>query len=427
MIRAIAVAAFMRAMSLALAMAASILLARLLGVQGLGLYAGAMAIAGLLTLPAAGGIPAAVLPLFGRARAVGNASAARGVIAWAARRAAATSLAVVAVASLATVWFVPRERVFVYVLAYLTVPLAIATGIAQSVLQGCGRVIQAQVAELAVRPATLLAALAMATLGAAGLGVETSLALQAGSFAVASVTAIALASRALERHVAPAPAQLPSSDWATASRAMFGVGLAQLVLAQADIVLLTLLSTPTQSGLYRVALSASAFVAMPLLAVEAITVARVIDAHAAGSRSSLQSVLTSAARLAAAAAVPFAAILIVSGEPLLKLVYGGDFGPAAAPMAILAAGQAFNVVAGTKLSTLIATGHQRSAARALYVAVLLDVLLGCLLIPRLGSIGAALAASIALAAANVLAVREVRRHLGVDPTVLGRAPRGLAA
>jgi O-antigen/teichoic acid export membrane protein len=46
MIRATAVAALLRATSLALAMAASILLARLLGVQGLGLYAGAMAVAG---------------------------------------------------------------------------------------------------------------------------------------------------------------------------------------------------------------------------------------------------------------------------------------------------------------------------------------------------------------------------------------------
>jgi O-antigen/teichoic acid export membrane protein len=338
-----------------------------------------------------------------------------------------TSLALVAVATGVALWLAPQERGLAYVLALVTVPLGIATAIAQSILQGCGRVIQAQIAELMVRPAALLAALGIAAFGTFGLGVESSLALQIGAFALAAATAILLANRAVERQVAPATPQLPSFEWATASRAMFGVGLAQLVLAQADIVLLTLLSTPTETGLYRVALSASAFVALPLLAVEAATVGRVIEAHASGDGPGLQALLTPAARVAAAAALPFAAMLILAGVPLLRFVYGSDFVSAAAPLAILAAGQGFNVIAGAKLSTLISTGHQRSAARALYVAVLVDVLLACLLIPKLGGPGAALATSVALTVANILAVREVRRHLGVDPTVLGRAPSGVVA
>jgi O-antigen/teichoic acid export membrane protein len=64
------------------------------------------------------------------------------------------------------------------------------------------------------------------------------------------------------------------------------------------------------------------------------------------------------------------------------------------------------------------------ALRQTSLALVLNVGLAILLVPALGIEGAAVATAVAMCAWNALLWRQVRRHLGIRPTIFARMRAG---
>jgi O-antigen/teichoic acid export membrane protein len=115
------------------------------------------------------------------------------------------------------------------------------------------------------------------------------------------------------------------------------------------------------------------------------------------------------------------AAVLAGASPWLLPAFGPDFDAAAAPFAILLAGQVALAACGSAGGLLAVAGLNRALVVVAIAAVILDMVLCLLLVPVFGKPGAA-GATVATLLAQALALAVVAwRRLGVDPTLLGAA------
>lgn len=118
-------------------------------------------------------------------------------------------------------------------------------------------------------------------------------------------------------------------------------------------------------------------------------------------------------------------ILIIGGlPPLLFMIilpeyilmfFGGDFGAEASLLLrILALSQVVNILTGPVDTILQMTGHQLILRKNVYMSLVI-VLIGCgMLIPLIGSMGAAISVLFSQSFVNIKSYVSVKRHIGIS-------------
>ncbi|MFG1603916.1 lipopolysaccharide biosynthesis protein [Actinoplanes sp. NPDC049265] len=104
-------------------------------------------------------------------------------------------------------------------------------------------------------------------------------------------------------------------------------------------------------------------------------------------------------------------ILLAVFAPAFLSLFGGDFGAAAGPLAVLAVAMLVNVGVGLVQTVLLMSGDSRGHLVATLTGLVLNVLAALVLIPRSGALGAALAWSLGIVAENLIAAGLARRAL----------------
>lgn len=89
--------------------------------------------------------------------------------------------------------------------------------------------------------------------------------------------------------------------------------------------------------------------------------------------------------------IPVSVVLSVFAEPIVTLIFGHEYAPSAASLALLAISQAFAALTIPCAGLLIATGRGNIFGLINLTAVILNVVLNLTLIPLYGATGAALA------------------------------------
>jgi O-antigen/teichoic acid export membrane protein len=408
----------LRVTALGLSFGTAILLARLLGPAGLGVYETAMGWAALLGVPAGLGAEKLVVREVAAAEARGEAGLIRG-LARASLLAVLLSASLVAAATgLAVLLLGDRAPAGLALVAAGVVPLAALLRVRQALLQGLAAVVRGQVPELLIAPATFLLLLAASAVLTERLEPSAAIACQAAAFGVA----LGWASLALRRLAPPAlRAQAPRFElrrWRTAAGPLLAIAGLQVLNARVDVVLLGALADPVEVARYAVPNRLAALIGMPLLAANAALGPTIARLHAAGDRAGMQAAVSRAARLSCAAALPIAAGLLLGGGTALGL-FGPAFVSATDLLTVLGLAQLANVAMGSVGLILLMTGHARTAALGLGLSACLNLGLDLALIPRLGAMGAAVGAAASLMVWNLVLLLGVRHHLGLRPTVLG--------
>ena len=244
------------------------------------------------------------------------------------------------------------------------------------------------------------------------------------AYAVAAAVVVAVQT-ALTRAPAPsAPEQVSvaeSRQWAGSSRTFALISAAVIAQASVDIWILGALGSNAQVGRYAVAVRLAALVALPLTIATFSLARETAVMHAAGTTASLQREVTTVGRLATAAAVPIAAVVLLAA-PLVGPLLGGSFRGITAPLLILVAGQLANVTIGPVATLLLMTGHERDVRNTLLATTAINAGLTAAIVPFAGAVGAAAGAAVSLTLWNVVLRRRVRRHLGITtgPLALSR-------
>ena len=201
-------------------------------------------------------------------------------------------------------------------------------------------------------------------------------------------------------------------------RAWLG-GIAHLLNARVDQVLMGLIASQAALGTYAVAVNASEVLFyLPSAVGTALLPVVARSEGSAGVESTLR--VFRAVMIVTACAVAVAA---VTGPLLLPLVFGAAYAASVEPFLWLLP-SAFGFAGSAVFSTaLLASGAPALSSLGPVVSLVAGVTLDLLLIPSLGATGAAIAASIALLAGGAAAATAygVRAGLGLGALVPGRA------
>lgn len=199
------------------------------------------------------------------------------------------------------------------------------------------------------------------------------------------------------------------------------------VLRQFDgtygIILVGLLGSALDLGIYRVAMASAVLVTMPVTILHIVLAPTVSRLHRFGQRAELQQLLRTASAGMCAALVPMLIILLLFGRPLVQLVFGPAYADAWLPLALLCAGQLVFGFFGMGPILLAMADSERHLTVIYLVAVGTGIVAAAILIPGYGAVGAAAAQILSTGTVAALSGRFSRRRFDLGTTFLARMPQ----
>jgi O-antigen/teichoic acid export membrane protein len=403
---------------------ASVLLARLMGAEDYGIYATAMAITLVLTVPASLGLPTLVLRLLASYRVHQQWELMRGLLRSGTQMVLALSLLIASTAGF-VIWLSAEHlgpaKTSTFALALALLPLFVLSAIRSAALRGLHHVLLGQFPESVVMPLVFLAAISLWWIILAGgsLSPQAATGARILATAVAFLIGILLLLWRLPVSVRHATSRYEFVAWRRSALPLlflYGMGV---ITAQTDVLMLAALSGSDSAGIYQAATRGAELVAFSLVIVNVAIQPTISRLYSSGQMMRLQRVATLSARGALAAALPLALVMILFGEPLMASVFGEEFARGAAALAILAAAQVINAATGSVNDLLNMTGHERDTALGMAIGAAANIALNFLLIPIWDMAGAATATALSLILWNLWLVVSVRRRLGLTSTAFG--------
>jgi O-antigen/teichoic acid export membrane protein len=283
----------------------------------------------------------------------------------------------------------------------------------RGVLHACKR--EALVEPLIPIRSVILAAVGLG-LAAAGYGVPGIFGGFAAGYLLTGVVSAALALRV--SGVVPSPRRLAVGAYGR-PLVRFGVQSMALVLLltgmyKIDILLVSHFLDATRTGHYRAALQVSEFMWVVSVSMEMVMIQSTAELWERGAIDEITAITSRFLRYVVVVTVLLMAGVFVLGEQFLTVYFGDPYEASVRPLRILLPGVLGFAVARVVWPVLQAGGHLRKLLLATGAAVLANVVLNLILIPRFGITGAAVGTAIAygsMALTHVLAARSV----GLEP------------
>lgn len=223
------------------------------------------------------------------------------------------------------------------------------------------------------------------------------------------------------RHFTPAvarfwaqPGTYPERQVWSFSASMLGLSFLGIVTAQVDKVAIGFFQNPCQLGIYSVAAALVAYLPLVLMSVNQIFAPTIAHLHTLGEHKLLSRLFQSLTKWVTALTFPLLLVVIVFSRPLMHL-FGPDFVAGWPILVIGALGQLVNCGVGSVGYLLLMSGNEKRLLRAQGGMAAIMVILSFALVPSLGILGAAIAASITTAGINIWNLIEVRRCLALSP------------
>lgn len=396
-------------------------LARGLGVTGYGYYGIATAVITLATIPGNFGIPKLVTREVAAAQSRKDPALMFGVLRWADRICGSLS-ALIAMAMAVGSFIAWRNGSPVLGLTILLgapmVALLPLSEIRGAALRGLHRVVLGQLSSVLLRP--LAMSIVLFSLFSAGIaiGAPTVMALNS----VVAVFAFVLTARWLARSLPAKQAAAPSLDargWLATSIPMALGDIISMLQRQMAVLLLGILASPAEVGLFRVSIATAAVVAVPVAVVNIVVLPMFSRLHSEGDAARLQRLVTACAVVQFGGVLLLSLPLLLAPGPLLGLVFGSSYVPASDTIRVLTTGMIISSSFGPNAALLNMTGHERRVTRAVSVAVCVNVVVIALAAPRWGSLGAAIGVLAGQICWNILLWLDARRRLSLETSIAG--------
>lgn len=187
-----------------------------------------------------------------------------------------------------------------------------------------------------------------------------------------------------------------------------------MVLGEMHLWVLGAQGEPEQVALYGAAYRLMQLVLIPLSLVNNVIPPTVAQLYTQGRHERLEQVMRASASLAALPALMVLVLLILFAEPVLVALYGEYFGAAAILLAILAVGQGINVLTGSPGVLMAMSDQQQILMRVSLGGGVIGLLLSLTLVGPFGAAGVACGYASGLVLQNVAMALYCRARLGVN-------------
>jgi O-antigen/teichoic acid export membrane protein len=186
-----------------------------------------------------------------------------------------------------------------------------------------------------------------------------------------------------------------------------------LMLGWTDVLVLGMWRDAAEVGIYGIAMRVALLTAFILSAINVVVAPQFAALHAEGNTAALRRLAQQSAFWTLVAAAPAILVLLLVPDLILQ-IFGPQFREGAGALRILALGQFVNVATGSVAILLVMTGHEKLMRNIVAASAALNLLGNLVLVPRYGAIGAATSTAFSLAFMNIVSWLMVRKKLHID-------------
>lgn len=399
------------------------LLARLLGVDGYGVYSFALAGVMLLAVPTQLGLPQLMVRETSRAFALNRWDVMKGLWVWVRRCLSGVFLAFILVflaALLLKARFEFTPRLLTLSIGIILVPFLTTLMVFSGILRGLGNTFLSLVSYMVFRPSLLIIFLICLLIFDLELTPEIAMGLNVIATVLCSIFVwwFLLWKTPAEIKVNK-PNFSNAPDWRKAIIPLALINGCYTINSQVDVLILGVYVSDSDVGLYRAASQLAGLTIFGLSAVNLVLHPQIARLFSQGKIDELQKIITFSTRIIFILALIPVAVFISSGSALLVLVFGSAFSGATLVLSILSVGQMGNAFFGSAESLLMMTGNEKRTLKALGCAIFTNVLLNIVLIPIWGITGAAVATGSSFTIWSLALWVLSRKVLGIETTLFG--------
>ncbi len=418
MARGAGMSAMLRFASAGLSLATQVVLARLMGVNQYGLYAVIFSSVGLLALPLALGLDMSIIRFVPGHIFHGEGGAIRGLIRRAFQVETIMGLSAALLWAFGSNWVVGQHLGPTVLTGSGLIVMELGfVAVLTATLRALHKIGWAQMPTDILDPLLLIAAVLAIRLTTGS--VDATQAVLAKAFTLLAVVALLgfWARRGVRPLIGGAKPRYDTVHWIKVGIPLMLIGGSVVLLGRMDVLMVSALVSPTQAGIYMIALKIGTLMEMVMAAVNTIAAPMIAGLHARNDYRGLEQLLRTTAKTVFVIVLAIGAFVILAGKPLLGL-FGQEFQQGRQALIILVIGwAAASIVAPVDLLGGM-TGHQRSTSMVMIAALGVNATLNLLLIPRWGIAGAAWASVVTLIAWRGFLAVYLGRRLGINPSIL---------
>jgi len=412
-----------RILGMGLGFLVGVQLARGLGAQNYGMYSLVMSIIALMTVPTEFGIPQLTIREVAKANAKGEWGAFKGIFIWS-NRVVALVFLMLLLGLFALNWFELDDLTnaeFNTTLLYgvIIVPLIALMRIRGAALMGLQKIVTGQMPNIILRPLFFsLALFVYFNVMKHQASPSMAMFLQLGSLAAVLLIAVVLLKKNIPVELSQVKAMIQARKWMSSSLPMALTEGMRVFQGHLALLILGLFISLTDVGIFKVAVSISALIAMPISLINIVSASIVSDLYTKGEFRKLAKM----ARLMAVLMVIGVSLLVLPfifyGEELITWVFGEGYSQSALILLIISGGHLVNAFFGINVILLNMTKHEKRVTRAFLYSLIVNILLSIGLIYKFGIIGAALANALGLIVWNVLMWNDVKNLLNINSAAI---------
>jgi O-antigen/teichoic acid export membrane protein len=402
-----------------LAYMTNIVIARFLGAEGIGIYTQATTITSLVTQLARLGFDAGILKFISQYLARKDFKRLAGLDTFALKLVTVASLLLsiilfIEAELIAEVWLDEPQLVFILRMFALTIPFLSLTSIWLSGLQAFQRIDYQVYLGRIFRPFITLSLISLFLfLGWQWSGLVWGVVI--GAILLGSLTGYVYSS--LKKKYLSVELQEPHlevREWLKFCLPLFLSGLLAFTITRVTTLILGSFQSSAEVGVYDVTLKISLFIQLPLTISNTVFAPIIGEAYNTGNLEKLGDLLKTVTKWVFT--LGFFAFLaaILFAEPLLS-IFGREFVAGMPYLLILGLGQMTNIGTGAVAWVLIMAGYSMVHLFNAILSALLLVLLNYWLIPKYGTMGAAMAVGLTMTVVNILRIGEVFYFLKIHP------------
>ena len=207
------------------------------------------------------------------------------------------------------------------------------------------------------------------------------------------------------------------SELMTLSFPMFLTTTMNTVIGQSDILILGVMRSESEVGIYAIAFMFAMVTSLLLGLINSIAAPRFSQLYYSGKMDELKSVAQKSTKLIFWSSLPIMLTYLIFGVYILDF-YGEEFTAGYYALVFLSIGQFVNALVGSVGNFLNMTGHQKDFRNIVTFGALLNIVLNLILIPNYGINGAAFGTMISISLLNIIAAITIKRKFGYSITYI---------
>jgi len=192
---------------------------------------------------------------------------------------------------------------------------------------------------------------------------------------------------------------------------MFGTIIFHNITSRVALILLGIWASSIDIAIFSVAQRTSILISFFIFAVNAVISPRFASLYNRNDLQELKKIAIFSVNLLFVSCFPIFILMVCFPKPILAL-FGSEYLVGSNILIILSFGQFISVISGSVIMLLQMTGHQNEVLVNSVITFIVVLILGIILIPKYGIMGAAIVCCLELIIKNILCAVTVKRKLG---------------